>query len=1106
MSGFPSKHLTVGGDDPFLPSLLAAINHATDISIAAAFVRMTGLRLLQDALVDALQRRAALRILTGDYLDITEPKALRYLMLLQELGAEVRVFESGGIHSFHMKTYLFLRSEHEVAVEGCAFVGSSNITRAALADGLEWNLRVDRAEDEQRFAHLMAEYDALFDDRRCVPLSHQWIDAYVCRQRATEPRQLSEPGGDEEEPPVYPNAIQQAALTALAQSRAEGYRRGLVVMATGLGKTWLAAFDAEQMAAKRVLFVAHREEILDQAEATFVRIRADARVGRYDGSRQDLVVDMLFASVQTLGKAQHLERFAPDTFDYIVVDEFHHAAARTYQRLLGYFRPRFLLGLTATPDRTDQSDILALCDDNLVFSRDLFDGITAELLCPFHYYGIADVVDYQAIKWRNGKFDPEELVNQLATQARARHNFLQWQARRQRRTLAFCMSRKHADFMADYFERQDVRAVSVHSDSAVRRNEALTQLASGQLDVIFSVDLFNEGVDLPAIDTVLMLRPTESKIVFLQQLGRGLRNSHGTGKEQLVVLDFIGNHISFFRKPEALFKIGVTNNARREFIQQARDNALSLPKGCFVNYDLQAIDMMARLTQTRIDNQETLYRGLRDTMGRRPSLAEFYRAGGAVETVRSNYGDWYALVQSEGDLTEAEQACVAAQGAFLRELQTTSLTKSFKLVLLEALLELDGFQHAPATRGLAEQSFAVLQRRRSLLAELPEQFAGVGALDAQALERWHQYWLRNPINAWIGGNKSGGTVSFLLQDGCFHLQSPVAPELRDSLTMLVQEVIGYRFLQYEARLAGKAGDAAELVPLVGEQRQEVPYFPDLRIACGHFRTSAHESERIEHRTLPDSFGKLDPARHFIARARGRSMDGGKNPIRDGDYLLLELITPDSAGSNDGKIVAIERQDVAGDDQYLLRRVKKTGDGSYQLIAQNPDYAPMAVNEEMATFARLKGVIDPLDLHLHRSFMREDIPALFGLEFNPGLWNSGHVCPKNHRDQFLLVTLNKQGKAAMHQYHDYFIDSQRFHWQSQNNTDARSAKGRAIVDHAAQGSRVHLFARKHKLENGKGAPFIYCGTLSFVTYQGEKPMGVEWRLDQPLSDELFARFG
>jgi superfamily II DNA or RNA helicase len=235
------------------------------------------------------------------------------------------------------------------------------------------------------------------------------------------------------------------------------------------------------------------------------------------GRSRDADVDILCASVQTLARAEHLEKFSPQHFDYIVVDEFHHASATTYRRLLAYFAPSFLLGLTATPDRTDQSDILSLCDDNLVYSCHLFDGITAGLLSPFHYYGILDEsVDYREVPWRNGRFDPEILSNKLATVGRARHVLRQWRQRSQRRTLAFCASIKHAEFMVQQFVREGIACAAVFVGSSLGRAQALEQLSSGKLMVLFTVDLFNEGIDLPSIDTVMMLRPTESKILFLQ--------------------------------------------------------------------------------------------------------------------------------------------------------------------------------------------------------------------------------------------------------------------------------------------------------------------------------------------------------------------------------------------------------------------------------------------------------------------------------------------------------------------------------------------------------------------------------------------------------------
>ena len=284
-----------------------------------------------------------------------------------------------------------------------------------------------------------------------------------------------------------------------------------------------------------------------------------------------------------------------------------------------------------------------------------------------------------------------------------------------------------------------------------------------------------------------------------------------------------------------------------------------------------------------------------------------------------------------------------------------------------------------------------------------------------------------------------------------------------------------------------------------------PYFSDLKIACGHFKTSSHDSDEIQQIALPEKYGILDPAKHFIARAMGNSMDGGRRPICDGDYLLLEQITSNSAGSISNQIVVIERQDTSGDDQYLLRSVNKIGQGQYELVAQNSDFETMLATEDMLTLARLKDVIDPMDLHLHRSFMRAEIPGLFGLEFNRGSWEAGHVCPKNHADQFLLVTLNKQGKIADHQYHDYFEDAKTFHWQSQNMTAPSGSRGQRLINHQTNGSKLHLFVRKNKLEAKKGAPFYYCGTVNYVSHEGEKPMSVLTTLDYALSDYLKLEF-
>uniref|UniRef100_UPI0035B0A158 DEAD/DEAH box helicase family protein n=1 Tax=Stella sp. TaxID=2912054 RepID=UPI0035B0A158 len=601
--------------NPFLPQLSAAIAQAAEIELAVAFIKTTGLRLLLEDLHTALghgeprdRPPARLRVLTSDYLGVTDPDALRLLLLLQEQGAHVRVFEAGS-DSFHLKAYLFARFGPHGNFLGTAFIGSSNISRIALTDGLEWNYRIDYPADPG-FLEARARFEELFRDPRTLCLTDGWIRSYEQR-RVTLTRPVV-PGSDEREPPPEPSQIQAEALDALAATRAQGFRRGLVVLATGLGKTWLAAFDATRLGAKRVLFIAHREEILHQAAATFLRIRPQTAIGLYTGRQRVEAVDVLCASVQTLGHNRHLERFPPEHFDYIVVDEFHHAAAPTYRRLLAHFVPQFLLGLTATPDRSDQSDILSLCDDNLVFSRTLFDGVSSGLLAPFEYYGIWDeTVDYREIPWRNGKFDPEQLTNKLATLARARHALAKWRTRRQTRTLAFCVSIKHAEYMADQFRRHGVQAAAVYAGSELGRGAALEQLSSGRLEVLFSVDLFNEGVDLPAIDTVLMLRPTESKILFLQQMGRGLRRAEG--KEKLVVLDFIGNHRSFLHKPQLLAQTGGSFRQLAAFARNLEAGRFALPPGCFLNFDLQLIEFLKALDS---DGPRSEYEALKAGLGR----------------------------------------------------------------------------------------------------------------------------------------------------------------------------------------------------------------------------------------------------------------------------------------------------------------------------------------------------------------------------------------------------------------------------------------------------------------------------------------------------------
>jgi superfamily II DNA or RNA helicase/SAM-dependent methyltransferase/SOS-response transcriptional repressor LexA len=1083
----PRGRLVTGGADPFLPHLCAGVNHATQIELAVAFVKATGLRLLLPDLLGALgvaggraRGAARMRILTSDYLDVTDPEALRLLMLLKAQGAEVRVYESAR-SSFHLKAYIFSGLIGD-GPRGIAFIGSSNISRQALQTGLEWNMRADYPEPA--YLEAKAKFEELYADEHCVSLTDAWIDQYE-RRRLPLLRAIA-PGSNEVEPAPEPTPVQRDALLALATTREDGFRRGLVVLATGLGKTWLAAFDAIQIGARRILFVAHREEILQQAAETFVRIRPGMRVGFYMGQTRDAEVDVLCASVQTLSRDAHLERFSPQHFDYMVVDEFHHASAPTYRRLLSYFAPQFMLGLTATPDRTDQSDILTLCDENLVFTCGLFAGIKEALLAPFHYYGIFDgEVDYASIPWRNGRFDPEQLSHKLATLARARHVLREWQRYQQSRTLAFCASTAHAEYMATQFIKAGVACAAVYSGSHLSRADALERLNNGQLSVIFSVDLFNEGVDLPSIDTVMMLRPTESKILFLQQLGRGLRKSDG--KDRLVVLDFIGNHQSFLHKPQALFNVGTSYKSLATFARKASEAQLELPDGCYVNFDLRLLDFLRSLDSEGVKNE---YHALRQCLGRRPTATEFFRAGASMLAMRRQYGGWFDMVTELEDLDEYESEVVREHQSFLREVETTAMTKCFKMILLQAMLELDGWKRPPSVSVLAELSWNTLQRRPNLLPDLPESMRGSAFRGTGAA--WAKYWSDNPSHAWVGGNQTlTAPAHFRVFNGQFMPVFEVSTALTPVFNAVVQELVDLRLAQYEMRRSSPVNVVPISRAAATSARVLVPYFPSLKIACGHFRTSS--SDVVEYRNLGDAHGHLDPARHFIARAKGDSMDGGKHPIRDGDYLLFEHISPTNAGSLTGATVAIERDSGDGGSEYLLRVVAKS-DGQYVLRAQNPRYEEMVATDEMRTLARFKEKLDPLEMALNQSLMREQIPELFDEVFSPGNWQSGHITLNDKKAHILLVTLNKQGKAAEHRYTDHWIDERHFHWQSQNSTSPKNKRGREIIEHQRKGITVHLFVRETKLHNGKAAPFTYHGKIRYVEHSGSQPMNVKWELE------------
>lgn len=774
--------LIAGGEDALIKHLLPHIDRASKVDVAISFVMESGVRLLRPHLQDLLDRKGELRFLTGDYLDVTDPDALRRLMDLDGK-ASLYVFETGVV-AFHPKSWVF----HFEDGAGIALVGSSNLSETALRTGVEWNYRTYTPDQKGGWADVLKGFEALIARSDTKPLTHDWIDAYE-RRRTQQLRPQLRAAEIAEEAPAprpEPHAIQLRALAALEETRREGFTAGLVVLATGLGKTWLSAFDSDRPEFGRLLFVAHREEILTQAMETFRICRPKSRLGRYTGSEKDLSADVLFASIQTLGRVAHLRQFPADAFDYVIVDEFHHAAARTYRGLINHFTPKFLLGLTATPDRMDGGDLLGLCQENLVFRCDAFEGIQSGLLSQFSYFGVPDDVDYSNIPWRSTGFDETQLTAALATQARAQNALEQHRKLGGARTLGFCSSQRHADFMADYFNGQGLRTVAVHSGAgSAPRASSLERLQSGDLDVVFAVDMFNEGIDVPNIDTVLMLRPTESTTIWMQQFGRGLRRAEG--KERLNVIDYIGNHRIFLTKARAMLNCSEGDRVLAMKLEELKEGRLELPPGCEVTYDLRALDILQNLLRSTAhgDALEAFYLDFKQRFGERPTALEMFHAG--FKPRASGHGGWFEFVQGHGDLTVSEVSVLRSHRDFLDEVAKTSMTKSYKMLLLQAM------QQEGALPG--EIDMAPLVARFSALAKRHPAYRNDVSVDLDDLPAVWRLLQDNPISAWV--NAKGRYFS--ATEDRIGTTFDVASELEPAFSALTQEVIEWRLAEYLAR-------------------------------------------------------------------------------------------------------------------------------------------------------------------------------------------------------------------------------------------------------------------------------------------------------------------
>ena len=680
--------------------LKMSMRKAKRIDIIVSFLMESGVKMILKDLQEALNRGVQIRLLTGNYLGITQPSAL--YLIKKEFGERVDLrFYSDKARSFHPKAYIFHYENH-----GEIYIGSSNISRSALTSGIEWNYRFSSLNDSgnftlfyETFTDLFEQHSIVIDDVELSAYSRNWHKPAVSKDLARyddieDDMVTSVITGDSATaiPFFQPRGAQIEALYALENSRAEGAVKGLVQAATGVGKTYLAAFDSAGY--QRVLFVANREEILHQAAISFKNVRGSDDYGFFKGKQKETDKSVIFASVATLGREEYLKEdyFRPDYFDYLVIDEFHHAVNEQYQRIVNYFKPQFLLGLTATPERMDGRNIYEICDYNVPYEISLKEAINKGILVPFHYYGIYDETDYSSLHLVKGRYDEKEL-NETYIGNVIRYDLIYkyYMKYHSKRALGFCCSRQHAEEMAREFCQRGVEAVAVYSNAeggfSEDRDRAIEKLKNQEIKVIFSVDMFNEGVDIAALDMVMFLRPTESPIVFLQQLGRGLRTYRG--KEYLNVLDFIGNYEKAGRAPFLLSGQGSSGECGACDYYR-----LEYPDDCIVDFDMRLVDLFKELDRKSLSVRERIrleYYRVRELLeGKAPTRMELftymeddiyqYCMKNAKDNPFRQYMDFlYGLHELSAD----EEAVYHSIGReFLSLIETTDMQKVYKMPIL----------------------------------------------------------------------------------------------------------------------------------------------------------------------------------------------------------------------------------------------------------------------------------------------------------------------------------------------------------------------------------------------------------------------------------------
>ncbi|MBB5226837.1 DUF3427 domain-containing protein [Treponema ruminis] len=640
----------------FFNTLVENLQQCSEFKISVAFITYGGLQVLLETLQALSERKIPGEILTTTYQNMTTPEVLKRLSEFPNIKIKVYVppTEKEG---FHAKGYLFHKS-FSGKDQWTVIIGSSNITGRALKTNVEWNVLqnepTQQAQEPGVFAKsVLDEFEQLWKSPWAKEYSDDFLISYrdyLARiKKDVKVKKINELFTYERSQAIQPNEMQQEAIVKLDRLRKTGATKALAIAATGSGKTYMSVFDALQVKPKKLLFIVHREDILKKAKESFDTICGATEKnyvsGFYTGNQKDTDCTYLFATRDTMSR--HYEEFSPNAFDYIVIDEAHHASSESYQKILSHFKPDFLLGLTATPERSDNGDIYALFDNNIAVEIRLRQALEYNLICPFHYFGLTDAegIDYSKITAEPGT---SEYTDSIAKMLMVGHRVdyiikkmkFYGHDGQKAKVLGFCQTVKHAKYMAEEFCKRGIPSVALSSEDnkSIDERIAFTKRLENdddELQVIFTVDLFNEGIDIPSVNTILMLRPTESSIIFIQQLGRGLRKL--ADKEFVTVLDFIGNYNKSFLMAIALN--GKQNFDKDSLKVEVETDFADLPNGTYIHMDkITKQQILHQLESERFMSMKYMkesYLNFKHVCGGKvPMLIDYLKHDGSVDPLR----------------------------------------------------------------------------------------------------------------------------------------------------------------------------------------------------------------------------------------------------------------------------------------------------------------------------------------------------------------------------------------------------------------------------------------------------------------------------------------